>query len=227
MGYSYRLSLVDGTDVDADKARRFEQEVFLFERGVSAHKAAEEFAPYENHSDFLVVTPWENVEVIGMARIIRPGGTGLKALNDIAGDPWHVPPSRVAGECGIPLDTTMDAATIALDWQHRRRAGDPLGAALLLHGIYRYASRRGMTHLVAVADDQVLSRLHDIHVHLNPICGARPHSYLGAAAVTPVYGSFAQFDTDMRSHDKELARMIGDGVGLVGDVAYVDDQLLD
>jgi hypothetical protein len=188
-----------------------EADVFLRSYGVCYADHVAEFAPYEDVSTFIAVLD-EFDDVLGAMRIIKPGPSGHKTVNESCGPPWNIDGPRAARAVGLEEATTWDVATV----------GVPSGAgryrfaitAALYHGLVIAARENGVRSLVMNLDERVRAILSTAGLITSALPGARPGPFCGSKASTPVFAHCAAMLDTQRRVNPDAYRLIVQGVGL-------------
>jgi hypothetical protein len=202
-----------------EAAKECEAELFAARFGKTARKLGNArelghaYERYESASRFSIVTD-ESGQVIAASRLIFPGPAGLKALHDIAVEPWKVNPKQATGTAGLDPAQTVDATSFAVR--------DGLGAQgveasyALLYGLFGALEVNGIPSMVAVIDDPVRRMLRTLGLIFHRLPGTSPQPYFGSAASEPVYAHLSYLMTTQRALAPREHLAIARGIGLVG-----------
>ncbi|HYU03149.1 MAG TPA: hypothetical protein VEL02_04820 [Jatrophihabitantaceae bacterium] len=196
-----------------EAARACEADVFLRTFGNTREELRDEYGPYEDASVFLALAdPDDNV--IAACRLIMPGASGLKTLNDASGSPWLVDGVRAGQAVGIDPSSAMDVATIGV----RADAGNlrMFAAAALYHGVIAAARQNGLRTLVMIMDERARRLLTATGLHTHRLPGTNAEPYLGSPASTPVFAHVAEMVDGQRRINPDAYRLITLGVGMDG-----------
>jgi hypothetical protein len=210
---------VQGTQLDA--VRDCESEVFLAAFGNTRQQLEEEYGPYEDQSVFTGVFD-QSGEAVGSCRVIRPGGAGLKTLNDVGQAPWFVDGPRSARAAGVDPTRAWDLATLGVRAGYRSHSF-MVGIALY-YGLFRSAYVNGVPAIVSIMDDHMRRTLGAFDVECPPLPGTATGEYLGSAKSTPVYYLAEMLDVQRR-RNPDAYRLLSLGVGLDGVSLPSDDDL--
>jgi hypothetical protein len=196
----YSLS---GTGRFADLGRTVELDVFGAVFGSDRAEMDREYGPYEDASRFFVVMDQRRRQPAGVLRVIGNSATGLKTLNDIAGEPLRISPAEVQEQHGIAdLDHCWDVGTLAVLPEYRRIGGRTV-SLLLYRALYLHAGRHGIDHVVTIMDRHAHRVLLALGVPFVPICGSEPFDYLGTLC-TPLYGYVPDLPASVQARSRRL-----------------------
>jgi hypothetical protein len=195
-----------------ESARQCEAEVFHHWFGNTRAELDEEYGPYEADSIFLVLADAED-EVVAAVRLIAPGPSGFKTLDDVARPPWQVDGARSAAAAGLDLATTWEVGTLCT---RPGVAGSGRLSLALYHGLMTVAQVNGMSAFVAILDERVRRLLASVGITTRPLPGVRTAPYLGSAQSTPVYSPFTAMLDAQRRDLPDAYRLVTLGVGLDG-----------
>lgn len=190
-----------------------EEAVFLQAFGNSRQQLDEEYGPYGAQSVFLVVCD-ETGLVYGQCRLITPGPSGLKTLNDVRERPWGLDVARVARIAGIDPSNAWDIATLGVRSEFRGRSW--MISLALYHGILRAGRVNGVTTATAILDDPVRQALNQVDYVMPTLPGASTAPYLGSASSTPVYAHSSVVLDAQRRRNPDAYRLMSLGIGLDG-----------
>ncbi len=194
-------------------AKECEAQVFLHWFGNTRQQLAQEYLPYDGASTFLALADSKG-EVLAAARLIPPGASGLKTLDDVSQPPWGVDGPRAARAAKLDLDSTWDVATIGVRGGVR---GPGVHHALALyHGLVLAGRANQVSGFVAIMDEKVRTLLGAIGLEFHPLPGTAAGPYLGSAASTPVYAEFDRLLDNQRVVAPEAHRLVTLGIGLDG-----------
>jgi hypothetical protein len=223
-GGSLRLH-VDVQGELREAALACEAEVFLRWFGNTREQLQEEYGPYDSASMFIVVAD-DALDVKAACRIITPGLLGLKTLNDVCGEPWHLDGAAVAAAVDIDPEVSWDVGTLGV----RRGQGGRgmVAAAALYHGLIA-AMRVNQIHtLLTIVDAPVRCLIDSIGLGMHALPGATPGAYLGSPDSIPVYGHRAPWLDYQRRTFPDAYRLIVQGIGLDGiDIPGEEEFVLD
>ena len=195
-----------------ESARQCEAEVFHRWFGNTRAELDEEYGSYEGDSVFLVLADAAD-EVVAAVRLIAPGPSGFKTLDDVGRAPWQVDGARSAAAAGLDLSTTWEVGTLCV----RPGVGGSGRLSLALyHGLMVVAQVNGMTSFVAVLDERVRRLLASVGITTRALPGTRTAPYLGSAQSTPVYSHFAAMLDAQRRDLPDAYRLVTLGIGLDG-----------
>lgn len=196
-----------------DAARQCEEDVFLQAFGNTRTQLDEEYGPYNDQSVFVAVAD-DAGQVYGACRLITPGSTGLKTLNDVSREPWGVDGLRAAAAAGIDPANTWDIGTLGVRKDFR---GSRMSVAIALYHALVVSTRvNEVGSITAVLDDQVRRLLTASDYILTSLPGTRTAEYLGSPASTPVFGHCAGMLDAQRRMNPDAYRLISLGIGLDG-----------
>ncbi|WP_426564884.1 hypothetical protein ACPPVT_01760 [Angustibacter sp. McL0619] len=195
-----------------ESARQCEAEVFQRWFGNTRAELDEEYGPYEADSIFLVIADAGD-EVVAAVRLIAPGRSGFKALDDVAQAPWQVDGARSAAAAGLDLSTTWEVGTLCV---RAGVAGSSRLSLALYHGLMTVAQVNGMSAFIAILDERVRRLLSSVGITTRPLPGVRTAPYLGSAHSTPVYSPFAAMLDAQRRDLPDAYRLVTLGIGLDG-----------
>ncbi|RBY90234.1 hypothetical protein DQ244_12260 [Blastococcus sp. TBT05-19] len=196
---------VPGTSRFADLGRQVELEVFGDVFGNDLAELVAEYGPYEQASVFLVVMDQRRRRAAGVFRMIENSATGLKTLNDVAGEPLRLPQAQVRAHHGITdLDRVWDVGTLAVRPEYRRSGTRRRNVSLLLYrAFYVYALRAGMEHVVTAIDSHAHRAMLALGVPFVPICDSEPFDYIGSPC-TALYGHLPEFQSKVEERSRRL-----------------------
>ena len=206
-------------------ARACEADVFLSAFGNTRDQLQDEYGPYDDASLFMSVSNAAG-DVLGVCRFILPGPAGLKTLNDVAREPWHVDGVRSARAVGINPANCWDMATLGVRDGFR---GPGLMVALALyHGILRVGAVNSIPAATAIMDDHIRRALGVFDYVYPALPGTATASYLGSPASTPVYFLTSSLAAQRR-RNPDAYRLLSLGIGLDGvnvpdECAFVVDR---
>jgi hypothetical protein len=196
-----------------EAARECEEDVFLQAFGNTRSQLDQEYGPYNDQSVFVAVAD-DSGEVFGACRLITPGATGLKTLNDVSRAPWGVDGLRAARAAGVDPANTWDIGTLGVRKDYR---GSRASVAIALYHALVVSTRvNEVGAIVAVLDDQVRRMLTLSDYIMTNLPGTRTAEYLGSPASTPVYGHCAGMLDAQRRMNPDAYRLISMGIGLDG-----------
>ncbi len=202
-----------------EEARQCEEDVFLQAFGNTRSQLEDEYGPYNDQSVFVAVSD-DSGRVFGACRLITPGSTGLKTLNDVAREPWGVDASRSARLAGIDVARTWDIATLGVRRDYR--GGKLMVALAMYHAIMKATKINDVATAVAIMDDHANRVLSGAGYMFSALPGTRPAEYLGSASSTPVYGHWSGLADAQRRTHPDAYRLVTLGIGLDG-IAVPDD----
>lgn len=177
--------LVAHTSEEREAARAVEARVFLQAFGNTPELMEQEYGPYEARSRFVAVIDEQSGTALGTARLITTGGSPVKTLVDVAGEPWHLPVADSLGAVDLAGPTVWDVATLAVDPRYRAGSAGAELTLALCHGIWRYARNCAVPGLVTILDDRVRRLVRAMGLPWYPMTGATSRPYLGSPASTP------------------------------------------
>ena len=166
-----------------ESARQCEAEVFHRWFGNTRAELDDEYGPYEADSIFLVLADAAD-EVVAAVRLIAPGPSGFKTLDDVARPPWQVDGARSAAAAGLDLATTWEVGTLCI---RAGVAGSGRLSLALYHGLMTVAEVNGMSAFIAILDERVRRLLSSVGITTRALPGVRTAPYLGSGQSTPVY----------------------------------------
>ena len=171
-----------------ESALQCEEHVFLQAFGNTSKQLEEEYGPYNDQSVFVAVSD-KSGEVVGACRLVTPGASGLKTLNDIGREPWGVDGLRAARAARIDISHTWDIATLGVRRDYR--GGKLMVGLAMYHGLIKAMRINGVTTATAILDAGVYRLLSAAGYHVSTLPGTRPAPYLGSESSTPAYGHWA------------------------------------
>jgi hypothetical protein len=129
----------------------------------------------------------QDEQVVGFARLIRPGKLPLKTIVDIEGPPWGVDGVAATAEAGIDLTRTWDFTTVGVRHKVLGAAGTSVAAQVLYHAAGEVTMANGSEWVLAIADSRVrtLGRISGLFLRGIPRTG--PAEYMGSPACLPIY----------------------------------------
>lgn len=196
-----------------ESARQCEEDVFLQAFGNTRSQLDEEYGPYRDQSVFVAISD-DDGHVVGACRLITPGSTGLKTLNDVGREPWGVDGLRSARAAGIDPDNAWDIATLGVRRDYR---GSKMSVAIgLYHAIVVSTRVNEVGSVTAILDDQIRRILTAADYIMPSLPGTRAAEYLGSPASTPVYGHCAGMVDAQRRMNPDAYRLMSLGIGLDG-----------
>lgn len=196
-----------------EAARQCEEDVFLQAFGNTRTQLEEEYGPYNDQSVFMAVAD-DSGHVVGACRLITPGSTGLKTLNDVSREPWGVDGLRAARAAGIDPENAWDVATLGVRRDYR---GSKMSVAIALYHALVVSTRvNEIGSITAILDDQIRRILTAADYLMPPLPGTRTGEYLGSPASTPVYGHCAGMVDAQRRMNPDAYRLMSLGIGLDG-----------
>ena len=202
-----------------EEARQCEEDVFLQAFGNTRAQLDDEYGPYNDQSVFVAVAD-DSGRVYGACRLITPGSTGLKTLNDVSREPWGIDGERSARLANIEIDRTWDIATLGVRRDYR--GGKLMVALAMYHAIMKATRINEIATAVAIMDDHAHRVLSGAGYLFSALPGTRPAEYLGSPSSTPVYGHWSGLADAQRRTHPEAYRLITQGIGLDG-IAVPDD----
>ncbi|WP_143447396.1 hypothetical protein [Kineosporia sp. R_H_3] len=213
----YRLTM--GRSADAS-VRRCELDVLAHWYGDTEQLLDEAYGGYADQTAFLAVERDDGL-VVGVSRVIIPGGRGLKTLADIGSPPWSVDAPRAVSAAGLDPDHTWDIATITV--RRELGAAGRVVAGALYYGLINGTRVNDCSWIVAIIDRRARSLLSMVGLPLHAIPGTAPELYMGSPACAPVYAHMPTLVDMQRASDPEAHRLITLGHGLT-DVLLPDDE---
>jgi hypothetical protein len=178
--------IVSGKDPYSNLARCVEKEVFYETFNNTAELMDQEYGPYEEHSTFFVVMDHNNVQPVGVMRVIENSDKGLKSLVDLPHTQARSNEGRVLtaetvyDAYGIDPNKCIDIATLAIlkEWRGGREGRIP--SLLLYRSLYLTVlrDRSAFTHAVSIMDIKAKKGLDSMHMPFRPILESEPFSYL-------------------------------------------------
>ncbi|HET6209279.1 MAG TPA: hypothetical protein VFD94_02790 [Jatrophihabitans sp.] len=194
-------------------ARECEASVFLRAYGNTREQLQDEYGPYDDSSVFIALSE-PGGDVLGCARLIRPGPAGLKTLHDVSRPPWSLDVQRSVRAARLDLTNTWDIATIGA----RRGLKGParLASIALFHGVVQAMRANQVASAVMIIDERVRRLLSAVGMFGRALPGTAPASYLGSSASTPVFEHCAQAFDRQRVENPEAYRLYVQGLGLDG-----------
>jgi hypothetical protein len=196
-----------------EAARQCEEDVFLQAFGNTRAQLEDEYGPYNDQSVFVAVSD-DAGYVLGACRLITPGSTGLKTLNDVSREPWGVDGQRSARAAGIDPDNAWDVGTLGV---RRDARGSRLSVAIALyHAIVVGTRVNEVGHITAILDDGARRVLTSADYIMPTLPGTRTADYLGSPASTPVYGHCVGMVDAQRRMNPDAYRLMSLGIGLDG-----------
>jgi len=202
-----------------ESARQCEEHVFLQAFGNTSTLLEEEYGPYNDQSVFVAVSD-NSGEVVGACRLITPGASGLKTLNDVSREPWGVDGLRAARAARIDLSRTWDIATLGVRRDYR--GGKLMVALAIYHGLIRAMRVNHVATATAILDAGVYRLLAGAGYRVSTLPGTRPAPYLGSRSSTPAFGHWAGVADEQRLTNPDAYRLITLGIGLDG--VFVPDD---
>ena len=194
-------------------ARDCEAEVFLRAYGNSREQLHQEYGPYDDTSVFITLSE-PGGDVLGCARLIRPGPAGLKTLHDVSRPPWSLDVDRSMRAARLDPARTWDIATIGA----RRGLKGParLASIALFHGVVQAMRANQEASAVMIIDERVRRLLGIAGMFGRALPGTGPATYLGSPASTPVFEHCAPAFDRQRVANPEAYRLYVQGQGLDG-----------
>jgi hypothetical protein len=166
----------------SDVARRVECCVFQEFFGNDPSVMTQEYAPYEEHSTFLLVVDRELQQPAGALRIIRPSDHGLKSLNDIEHAPLSIARQEAMQFHGIQnIQHCWDAGTLAVLKPYRGKSTAHIVSTMLYGLFYAELCNANVEHVVTILHGHAYKQLTEVlGIPFTPIAGSEPFYYLGA-----------------------------------------------
>ena len=196
-----------------ESALACERAVFLQAYGNTVDELNTEYGPYDE-SSFLISVTDDTGYTVGVCRIITPGASGLKTLNDVNASPWYADSARLARAVGIAPDRTWDIATLGVRAEYRTQA--PMVTMALLHGVMATSRANAIPSLTAMLDERARRVLSFMDVHFSTFPGVDAGEYLGSAATRPLYMDITKSLTLLRQANPVVYRTLTLGDGLEG-----------
>ena len=196
-----------------EAALECEEDVFLQAFGNTRQQLESEYGPYNDQSVFMAVAD-DDGRVHGVCRFITPGPAGLKSINDVSRDPWHVDGLRAARAAGVDPARAWDIATLGV--RPEARGGKVAISMALFHGIVLATGANEVSHVTAILDEHARRLLSMAEWIMPAIPGTRSGEYLGSPSSTPVYGDRAAMMDAQRRVNPEAYRLMSLGIGLDG-----------
>jgi hypothetical protein len=150
-------------------------------------------------------------QVVGFARLIRPGRHPLKTLQDLAEPPWNLDAGRTAAAADLDLARTWDVTTLGV--LPEPGTADPSPIAALIHGLSLALAVNDVRSVVAIIDARVRRLFGTLGRQTHPLPGATPASYLGSASSLPVYGHVAALLADLHGAREQTHLLLGRDAG--------------
>lgn len=220
----FGVYVFSSTDVGAELGRAVEREVFSEFFGNSPELLAEEYAPYEASSLFLVVLDHRRRLPAGVMRVILPTGARLKSLDDLE-TIWGERTEEVLERSRVPHDRSeaWDIATLAVSAEYRGAKAEGLVSAALYQGLALATFRSPVSWWVTVLDVVVLDLLQtQFQRPFSHFKGIGPKRYLDSPSSVPVWCDVARWERRLAVADPSTHALLVDGVGLEGAVAQPD-----
>lgn len=220
----FGVYLFSSTDAGAELGRAVEREVFAEFFGNSPELLAEEYAPYEPSSLFLVVVDHRRRLPAGVMRVVLPTGAGLKSLDDLE-TVWGERTDDVLARSRVPYDRSeaWDIATLAVSADYRGAKAEGLVSAALYQALALATLRSPVSWWVTVLDVVVLDLLQSQFQHpFSHFQGIGPKRYLDSPSSVPVWCDIARWEQRIAAADPSTHALLVDGVGLEGAVAQPD-----
>lgn len=196
-----------------EAARQCEEDVFLEAFGNTRSQLDEEYGPYNDQSVFMAVATADG-DVLGSCRLITPGPSGLKTLNDVSREPWVVDGLRAARAATIDPAATWDIGTLGV---RRAARGSRFSVAIALYHALVVSTRvNEIRSVTAILDDNARRVLTAADYIMPALPGTRTGEYLGSPASTPVYGHCAGMLDAQRRRNPDAYRLMSLGIGLDG-----------
>jgi len=196
----------------ASLARFVERRVFLERFGNEKSVMRAEYDRFEPHSFFILAIDHNELEPVGMIRMIQQSEVGLKTLVDVESTPgWGASEQEFlsrhckSGSSG----QILDVATLAVRSDWTSTGSGMLTAAALYGGVYRCAHAINSPQVVATLDVAVADLLRAVDVPLDPICDLPAIEYLGSPQTRPYVIQVGLAETMMRSNQKLSSVLMG------------------
>jgi hypothetical protein len=201
-GKQFGTYLIPHNSRFSDIARVVECTVFERFFGNTAECMAEAYAPYEEHSLFLLAIDQLQRRPAGTIRIILPSGKGLKSLNDISGAPLHISAEMIEQQHGITnARRCWDIGTLAVHKEYRAANSDHMVSLMLYGHLFALLRRRCIQHMVTILDRHAYAQLVEVlGAPIIPLAGSEPFSYLGSDSSRACYAAVATATGLMEAH---------------------------
>jgi hypothetical protein len=195
---------IEGFNNYSNLGRFVESSVFLDAFGNTPEIMAQEYGPYENASEFLVVMDHDTEMPVGVLRTIKDSDAGLKSLNDLKDTPLQLDAGKVCEELKIVPDRCIDVGTLAIQPEFRARVGNILPSLLLYRSLYvRYLNNPDYDHVVTIIDKDAEKNLNRLSFPFKPI-DERYFSYLDSKQSRALYGINKAFYASVEQRKQEL-----------------------
>lgn len=192
-GRAMGVHIIDGLDPRSDVGRYIEAEVFReFFPSNDLDLMRREYGPYDATSTFLTVLDYENKQPVGVIRMTRPEGAGLKSLDDLvaADSPWANPAAGYnerLQEMGNDYEHSADIATFAVMPDYRSgHAADGASASLYSTSV-RWSLANGYPNWISIIDQKPLGMIQEWGEPFEPFEGCDFAPFLDSKASLPVH----------------------------------------
>jgi hypothetical protein len=172
----------ESSSKEANLGRYVESTVFYETFGNDPILMDQEYGPYEHSSDFYVVVDHEEKMPVGVMRIIKNSGAGLKSLNDIKDTPLEFTDEDVCAAYGIDKDRCIDIATLAIVPEYRGPKAEGIPSLLMYRTLFlNVLNNPDYTHVVTIIDEKAERNLRTFKFPFEPVFDSDYFSYLDSA----------------------------------------------
>jgi N-acyl-L-homoserine lactone synthetase len=160
----------------------------------------EAYGPYEENQTVFLWLSTEDDQVVGFARLLRPGPVPLKTIVDVAGPLWNVDGVESTAQVGIDLSRTWDIATIGVRTEVLAPQQRKVAAQTLYHAVARSAMANGAEWVIGILDQHVWGLVAGSGLRMFQLPGTGPAEYMGSSACMPVY---AHISTTLAEQERQ------------------------
>jgi N-acyl-L-homoserine lactone synthetase len=172
---------------------------------------AEAYGPYEERQTAFLWLSTEDDQVVGFARMLRPGPLPLKTIVDVRGPLWNVDGEACAEQAGVDLSRAWDVATLGVRSELLSPELRKVAVQVLYHTVGEAAMANGAPWVIGIVDQHVWGLLSKTGLHMRPLPGTGPAEYMGSSACLPVYVHVATLFAEQERQNPQAHRRGVDG----------------
>jgi hypothetical protein len=145
---NFSIYVIEGTDPDSNAARALEGKVFSHDWGLPEDATRDDFAPFEDNSDFILLIDTvdsDNPVIAGVLRIadcMKGPSETIGFFHETFGDEASLPDEMTPDEQSQSL---WDIVGVVADPEYR----NGIGSAWLYHSLYRKSLEDGVTKWIS------------------------------------------------------------------------------
>lgn len=210
-GSKYGGYVIDASSKFSNLGRFVESSVFEDEFGNGSEVMQQQYAPYDEASEFYVAIDHEAGLPIGAMRVIKPSEAGLKSLVDLENTGAGFTGKEVCERYGLNPHRTADIATLAVLPDYRGPETGYLPSLVVYRMLWpQVIASPDYDHIITIIDKKAEKNLQTLKFPFEPIFDGKYFSYLDSKESRFLLAKNAVFYPQLTATIREMREAIGD-----------------